>query len=755
MTSRPPSDDDTDPDLRVGSPARSAAGLGGVRHGLEPVLRQVGVRRGVRLLRDLNQPGGFDCPGCAWPDPADTSHAEFCENGAKAVAEEATRRRVDARFFAAHPIAELRERSDWWLGQQGRLVEPMHRAPGATHYAPMPWAEAFAVLGRHLRATSPDRAVFYTSGRTSNEAAFLYQLFVRAYGTNNLPDCSNMCHESSGSALGETIGIGKGSVSLDDFDHAEVILVVGQNPGTNHPRMLTALERAKDRGAVIVAINPMPEAGLLGFRNPQRPRGVLGSGTSLADRHLPIRVGGDLALFQLVNASLLERGALDESFLASSCTGLGELRTSLAGIGRDARLEAAGLDVADVEWLTDQLTGTDRIISCWAMGLTQHKASVPTIREIVNTHLLRGAIGRQGAGLCPVRGHSNVQGDRTMGIYEKPSAAFLDALAAEFDFQPPREYGLDTVDSIRAMARGEVDVFVGMGGNFTSATPDTGLVRDAMARVGLTVQVSTKLNASHAHCGTEALILPCLGRTEIDRTGGLVQRVTVEDSMSEVHATQGSVEPAAPTLRSEVAIVAGMATATLPGSSIPWDHLAADYARIRSRIEAVVPGFERFEERIADGGRFALPHPPRDERRFATDDGRAHLTVNDFEPIEIPDGHLLLQTVRSHDQYNTTIYGLDDRYRGIRGGRRVVLCHEADLAELGVADGDHVDLASVWHDGRERVAEDFRVVAYPIARRTAAAYFPETNVLIPVDSVADVSNTPTSKSVIVALRRRD
>ncbi|HAS11074.1 MAG TPA: hypothetical protein DCS55_11255 [Acidimicrobiaceae bacterium] len=748
-----PSPEDDAAGIRVEGPPATAAGIDGVRHGLEPVLRQVGVRRGVRILRDLNQPGGIDCPGCAWPDPDHASHAEFCENGAKAVAEEATRRRVDPTFFDRHPIAELAEASDWWLGQQGRITAPVHRPRGATHYQPISWDAAFAVIARHLQATTPDRAVFYTSGRTSNEAAFLYQLFARDLGTNNLPDCSNMCHESSGSALTPTIGIGKGTVRLQDFDDADVILIVGQNPGTNHPRMLSSLERAKERGATIVAINPMPEAGLLGFKNPQKVRGILGSGTGLADHHLAIRVGGDLALFQLVNAALVARGALDRDFVADRVDGLDALSSALADLDHTARLEATGLEQADVDLLVDLLAGTQRFITCWAMGLTQHRGSVPTIREIVNTHLLRGAIGLPGAGLCPVRGHSNVQGDRTMGIWEKPPAPFLDALAGEFGFDPPREHGLDTVDAIRAMARGEVDVFVGMGGNFVSAAPDTERTAAGLASCRLTVQVSTKLNKSHALCGEEALILPCLGRTEIDRTGGLVQSVTVEDSMGEVHATQGSVEPVSEHLRSEVDIVCAMAEAARPGSTIPWSSFAGDYARIRTRISRVVPGFERFEERIAGGARFALPNPPRDERSFATASGRAQLTVNEFEPVRIPEGRLLLQTVRSHDQFNTTIYGLDDRYRGITGGRRVVFCNAQDVADLGLADGDVVDLVSEWPGDDDRRAPSFRVVEYPIARRTAAAYFPEANVLVPVDSVATTSNTPTSKSIIVRLER--
>jgi molybdopterin-dependent oxidoreductase alpha subunit len=526
--------------------------------------------------------------------------------------------------------------------------------------------------------------------------------------------------------------------------------VVGQNPGTNHPRMLATLERAKQRGATIVSINPLPEAGLQTFKNPQRLRGVVGRGTKLADHFLQVRVGGDLALFQLLNADLVARGAVDRRFVDSHCDGLDELAGELAGLDREALLEATGLVQHDVDLLADLVADNDRIIVCWAMGLTQHKQAVPTIREIVNTVLLRGAIGKPGAGLCPVRGHSNVQGDRTMGIWEKPPDGFLDALEAEFGITAPREHGHDTVGAIEAMHRGEVDVFMAVGGNFVSATPDSERTAEAMQQVGLTVQVSTKLNRSHAVCGTEALILPCLGRTDVDPVGF----VTVEDSMGEVHATSGSVRPVSGQLRSEVSILCDLARATLPDSPVPWDEFATDYSRIRASIERVIPGFDDFENRVADGQRFQLPHPPRDAREFRTATGRARLTVNHFEPIEIPKGRLLLQTLRSHDQYNTTIYGLDDRYRGIEGGRRVVFCHADDLADLGVADGDMVDLVSEWTDDVVRRAESFRVVAYPIARRTAAAYFPEANALVPLGSVAETSNTPTSKAIIIRLERR-
>ncbi|MEQ1785690.1 MAG: FdhF/YdeP family oxidoreductase [Acidimicrobiales bacterium] len=740
--------------VRVEAPQRTAAGLAGVAAGLQHVSHQVGLRRGARTLLRMNQPDGFDCPGCAWPEPAHPSHLELCENGAKAVAEEATTRRVDRAFFARHPIGDLRERSELWLGQQGRLTEPMWRPEGADHYEPISWDAALDLVSARLRATSPDRAVFYTSGRTSNEAAFAYQLFVRRFGTNNLPDCSNMCHESSGVALTETIGVGKGTVTLDDIHHADLLLIIGQNPGTNHPRMLTALEAAKRRGATIVAINPLPEAGLLRFQNPKRVAGLVGRGTALADLFLPIRVGADLALFQLVNQALVQRDALDHAFLAEHCDGAEDLRAHLQHVDAADLLAATGLDASDVDRLVDLVAASPRIIACWAMGLTQHRGAVATIREIVNTLLLRGSIGRPGAGACPVRGHSNVQGDRTMGIHERPSDDFLDRLGAALDFEPPREPGYDTVEAIEAMAAGRVDVFFAMGGNFVAAAPDTEATRAALGRCALTVQVSTKLNRSHLDTGREALLLPCLGRTERDTTGGREQLVSVEDSMSVVHGSRGRNEPASPHLRSEVSIVCDLAARTVGDEGIDWGALADDYDRIRDLIEQVVPGFDDVNARVRVPGGFTLPNGPRDDRSFATTTGRARLTVNRFEPVEVPAGRLLLQTIRSHDQYNTTIYGLDDRYRGIHGGRRVLLVAPADLDELGFTDGETIDIVSEWPDERERRAVGFRLVAYPTPPGTCAAYFPEANVLVPLGSTAEGSRTPTSKAVVVRLERR-
>ncbi|MBV8931670.1 MAG: FdhF/YdeP family oxidoreductase [Kutzneria sp.] len=763
MTRKAPGRDVDEARLEVGDPARRAAGLPGVLASVRHSVDQMGAVRAVRTLRLLNQRDGFDCPGCAWPEPPGSRKtAEFCENGAKAVAEEATLRRVDPDFFAEHSVAELADKTDYWLGQQGRLTHPMVLRPGAGHYEPIGWDAAFSLIADRLgELASPDEAVFYTSGRTSNEAAFLYQLFARAFGTNNLPDCSNMCHESSGSALTETIGVGKGSVSLADITAADLILVVGQNPGTNHPRMLTALEEAKRNGARIVAVNPLPEAGLLHFDNPQHLRGLVGRGTRLADEFCHIRLGGDLAFFRALGHLLLaaEDAApgtvLDSAFIAEHTHGFDAYAADIRQLDWAEVDAATGLAREQIAKVGRMLAGSERTIICWAMGLTQHKQSVPTIRELVNVLLLRGMIGKPGAGVCPVRGHSNVQGDRTMGIYEKPKGSFLDALDREFGITAPREHGYDTVDAVRAMRDGKAKVFLAVGGNFAAATPDTEVTERALRSCELTVHVSTKLNRSHVVHGRTALILPTLGRTERDNQDGGEQFVTVEDSMSVVHASRGRLAPASRHLLSEVSIVCRLACAVLGADHrVPWAELERDYDRVRDSIARVVPGCADYNARVREPDGFVLPHPPRDSRQFPTETRKANFTVNPVELIKLPPGRLILQTVRSHDQYNTTIYGLNDRYRGVRDGRRVVFVNPEDLADLGIADGWLVDLVSEWPDGTavtERRAARFRVVSYPTARGCAAAYFPEANALVPLDSVALTSNTPTSKAVIVRL----
>lgn len=769
MASKPPAGDPVQDAPQVTAPKRAAAGLPAVAHTLRVAQQQMGVRRTARTLLKVNQKDGFDCPGCAWPEGDHRHTAEFCENGAKAVAEEATLRRVTPDFFAAHPVSDLATRSGYWLGQQGRITQPMlldrgaatadrgAAAGGTDHYEPVTWERAFAIIAEELTALgSPDEALFYTSGRTSNEAAFLLQLFAREFGTNNLPDCSNMCHESSGSALIETIGIGKGSVSLEDLHQADLIIVAGQNPGTNHPRMLSALEKAKTAGAKIISVNPLPEAGLERFKNPQTPQGMI-KGAALNDLFLQIRIGGDQALFRLLNKLILDTpGAVDDAFVREHTHGYEEFTAAARAADWDETLAATGLERAEIERALSLILASRRTIVCWAMGLTQHKHSVPTIREVVNFLLLRGNIGRPGAGVCPVRGHSNVQGDRTMGIFERPAAAFLDALDQEFGITSPRHHGYDVVRSIEALRDGRAKVFFAMGGNFVAATPDTAVTEAAMRRARLTVHVSTKLNRSHAVTGARALILPTLGRTDKDVQAGGRQIVTVEDSMGMVHASRGNLPPASPHLLSEPAIVARMARAVLgPGSTTPWEDFEKDYATIRDRIARVIPGFQDFNARVAIPGGFALPHAPRDERRFPTATGKANFTAAPVEYPELPEGRLLLQTLRSHDQYNTTIYGLDDRYRGIKGGRRVVLVNAEDADELGLADGSYTDLVSEWKDGVERRAPGFRVVHYPTARGCAAAYYPETNVLVPLGATADISNTPASKSVVVRFERTD
>lgn len=742
----------------ISAPASSAGGPGAVTSSLRHALRELGPVRGARLLLRVNQQEGFDCPGCAWPEPrGHRALAEFCENGAKAVAEEGTRARATPELFARHSVAELSGWSDLELGRAGRLTHPMVLRPGATHYAPLPWDEAFALVAEELQAlASPDEAVFYTSGRTSNEAAFLYQLFARAFGTNNLPDCSNLCHESSGTGLGETLGVGKGTVQLEDFARAQAIVVMGQNPGTNHPRMLAALQDAARAGAAIVSVNPLREAGLVAFRHPQEVSGWLGRGTPLAKQFLQVRINGDVALLQATAKALLEREArapgtvVDRAFVEAHTDGFEAWAAHVGALAWEPLLAGAGVARGEVEELADLLARSERIIFCWAMGLTQHENAVSNVQEIVNLLLLRGAIGKPGAGACPVRGHSNVQGDRTMGIWEKPRPAFLDALEREFGFPPPRAHGLDVVGALRALEDGRARVLFALGGNLLSAAPDTERTARALRRARLTAHASTKLNRSHLVTGRTALILPVLGRTERDLQPGGPQLVSTENSMGVVASSQGRLAPASPHLLSEPRLVARLAEAALGARSpIPWGALADDYDRLRERIERVVPGFERFNQRLREPGGFVLPNAAR-ERTFRTATGKARFTVHHAPRWELAEGQLLLMTIRSHDQYNTTLYGLDDRYRGIRGGRRVVLVHPDDLRARGLEAGQPVDLTS-WFRGEARTARRFTTVPYDLPRGCAAAYFPEANALVPLDAVAHKSNTPASKSVIITL----
>jgi molybdopterin-dependent oxidoreductase alpha subunit len=741
---------------RVEPPEDWATGLPAIASTLKRSHEEMKPAAAARTLLKLNHVDGFDCPGCAWPDP-DPEHrklAEFCENGAKHVAAEATARRVGADFFALHSIGDLATKSDWWLEEQGRLIEPLVKRDGSDHYEPATWDQALELVASELGSLdSPSQAVFYTSGRASNEAAFIYQLFVRAFGTNNLPDCSNMCHESSGTALTEVLGIGKGSCTIEDLENAELIVICGQNPGSNHPRMLSSLEAAKRNGATILAINPLREAGLLRFKNPQSVRSSLGSGTVIADDYLQVRLAGDQALFLGVGKAILERypQAIDSGFIDAHTVGISGYRDHAGEASWSDIERGAGLSRARIEELAGYFSRSRATIVCWAMGLTQHRNSVSSIKEIVNVLLLQGNIGKRGAGVFPVRGHSNVQGDRTMGIWERMPDRFLDALGHEFGFEPPREPGWDSVAAVEAMRDGRARALFSLGGNLVRAISDSAVAEEAMRGLRLTATISTKLNRQHTVVGDVSVILPTLGRTEVDPAGA----VSVEDSMGQVHQSRGLLDPASGDLRSETAIICDLARRVMGEKvGVPWEELCSEYSVVRDRIARVVPGFERFNERVAVNGGFLLPHPPRDSRTFPTSDGRAHFSVNPLRPLDLPAGRLLLQTIRSHDQFNTTVYGYNDRYRGIHRGRQVVFVNPDDAAALGLRDGDRVDVVTECDDGRERRMEDLRLVAYPTARDCCAAYYPEANVLIPLESTAEGSNTPTSKSVVVRLVKR-
>jgi len=744
--------EDSDPTVKAQK--TWAVGAPAVVSGLADITRKSGLR-GSRALLKLNQMGGFDCPSCAWPDPDhDRSIAEFCENGAKAVASESMNRTIGRNFFAEHSVTDLMAQSDAWHDLQGRLAEPMLLDAGASHYRPVSWETAFSILADELRGlSSPDEAVFYTSGRASNEAAFLYQLFARAFGTNNLPDCSNMCHESSGLALKESIGVGKGTVSMDDFPDAETILCVGQNPGTNHPRMLSTLSAAVAKGATLVAINPLKEAGLMGFAHPQQMLGLLGRTSSLASTYLQVRINGDLALFRGIAKVIMEAGLEDPSFIPGHTVGYEDYRSVLENTCWAGIESLSGISKSSIEDLAKLMArGHRRVITCWAMGLTQHRNAVATIREIANVHLLLGAVGRPGAGLCPVRGHSNVQGDRTMGIWEQMPEAFLAKLDAHAGIVSPRKHGFDTVQAILAMQRGEARVFFGLGGNFAQATPDTDFTAASLRRCRLTCHVSTKLNRSHLVHGRRALILPCLGRTEHDEGPGGPRFVSCENSMGVVQSSQGQLVPLSPDLLSECDIVCRLAEAVLgnPGN-INWQYFSRDYDHIREWIAAIIPGFDRYNERIREKGGFYLPNPAK-ERKWETMTGKATFCCSPMDAFQPAPGCLILQTIRSHDQFNTTIYGMNDRYRGIGHARRIVFVNPQDLAALGIKPGEPVDLTSIWDDG-ERTAPRFLAIPYDMPSGCAAAYFPEANALIPAGSTALGSNTPTSKSISVRLTR--
>ncbi|WP_136069285.1 FdhF/YdeP family oxidoreductase [Modicisalibacter radicis] len=763
-------------DPRIEAYAGPAGGWGAMKSVGRHLRRSGAPLEGVRALLAANQPQGFDCPGCAWGDPLHGSSFEFCENGVKAVAWEATAKRATREFFARHSVQELLGWDDFRLEDQGRLTEPLRYDAASDRYRPIDWPTAFELIAEHLAALdSPDRALFYTSGRASNEAAYLYQLFVRLYGTNNFPDCSNMCHEASGVAMQAGLGVGKGTVTLEDFEQADTILVFGQNPGTNHPRMLGDLRRAAERGARIVSFNPLRERGLERFADPQNKLEMLRHGSRpISSHYYQPKMGGDMALARGIAKALfaLEAGGRftpDRGFIAAHTRGYQEWRSVVEGCDWQAIEAQSGLTRAEIEDVAELVAGAQRMIVTWAMGVTQHEHSVATVRELVNLLLLGGHIGRPGAGACPVRGHSNVQGDRTMGIDETAPTWLIDALEARYGVAMPRAPGFNTVGAIHALEDGEAEVFIGLGGNFSRATPDSARTERALQRTRLSVQISTKLNRSHLTFGGDALILPCLGRTEIDRQGpaGESQQISVEDSMSMVHGSAGLREPASRQLRSEPAIVAGIAAATLarvlPARGIDpdvvdWAALTDDYDRIRDEIEAVVPGFDDFNARLRQPRGFRLDNPAS-ARRFVTASGRATFGATPLPEAVLhqrlharrDDGWLTLQTLRSHDQYNTTVYGYDDRYRGVKGQRRVLFVNPDDLARLGFADGQWVDLVGLSHEGVERRAPTFRLVAYDTPSGCCAAYYPEANALVPLESVGEGSGTPTSKAVAVRL----
>jgi len=763
--SKKPSDTELTPESFTGmtltKPKHTAAGLPAVFSAVRHIMDEMDPLRATKVMFELNQMGGVDCPGCAWPDPKDhrSKLGEYCENGAKAIAEEATTKKLEPEFFAKNSVEELAAQSDFWIGKRGRIAQPMILDEGATHYRPIHWQDAFETIAKELNALpSPDHAVFYTSGRTSNEAAFLYQLFVRMYGTNNLPDCSNMCHESSGVALSETVGIGKGSVTLEDFYESEVVLVIGQNPGTNHPRMLNALKRAKKNGAKIITINPLPETGLIRFKDPQSVGDVLGEGTALTDLFLQVRLNGDVPLMKAILKLLWDKeksepqSVFDKDFIESKTEGFTAFIDDLESKDLNELCEASGIAISQIEEAVNILASSKKIIACWAMGLTQHKNGVGNIQEVVNLLLAKGSIGKPGAGTCPVRGHSNVQGDRTMGIWEKPKDSFLDALESSFNFKAPRHHGLDVVDSIKKMHEQQGMVFFAMGGNFLSATPDTSYTAEALRNCILTVQVSTKLNRSHLVTGRRAIILPSLGRSDVDMQASGKQFVSVENSMGVVHSSQGRLKPISTHLLSEPAIVAGLAKATLTDKgNVEWHQVAENYDIIRNMIQATIPGFENYNERVRDPQGFVLPNGARNAD-FSSIGGKAKFTVNEIPDNKLKQGEFHMTTVRTHDQFNTTIYGLNDRYRGIFNERRVILMNEEDMKDQTLEKGDVVDL---WneHNGIKRCAPRFLVVPYSVPQKCTVTYFPETNVLVPIDSVADKSNTPTSKLVKITIKK--
>ncbi len=745
--------------IKLREPAAYAAGFNGIKAALQHTFKEMGVTKSVKSLFQMNQKEGFDCPGCAWPDPDEPSKlGEYCENGAKALAEEATNAHLDAHFFAEHSVEEISHWSDYKIGKSGRLTQPMVLRPGKINYEPISWENAFNLIAQELHELNhPNEAIFYTSGRSSNEAAFLYGLFVRAFGTNNMPDCSNMCHESSGVALSETLGIGKGSVKLEDFDQAEVVMVIGQNPGTNHPRMLSALEKCKANGGKIISINPLEEAGLIRFKNPQEVSGMLGAGVKLTDIYLQVKINQDVSLIKLICKKLqkihLENGTVfDEEFIKKYTAGFEDYLLHLDKFSEKELLDLSGVDEQLVNQAVQLLAKKNKIIICWAMGLTQHKNGVENIKECVNLLLLKGSLGKPGAGTCPVRGHSNVQGDRTVGIMHFASEPLNQAIKNVFGFDAPAEEGFDTVHAIKAMYQKKAKVFIALGGNFVSAASDTVYTAQALQNCNLTVQISTKLNRSHTVTGKTALILPTLGRSELDIKDRKPRHFTVENSMGKVHQSKGMLTPASQHLKSEPEIVGAIANAYFKGNhTVSWTSLCENYEALREKMAKVLSGFDQMNQRSKGSG-FYLPNNVRDLDFSKLPNQKAQFSNCALPKHNLNEDEFLLMTIRSHDQFNTTIYGLHDRYRGIYNERRVVFMHKNDMQKLGLKKLDVINLTSNYA-GKERKVFNFLAIPYNIPKGNLAAYFPETNPLIPIDEFADKSNTPISKSVVVRVQK--
>lgn len=745
-------------DLKIATPPKNSVGVAALKSVFQQIFKYIKPADAVKIMSKMNQKGGFDCPGCAWPDPDDerTLLGEFCENGLKAMAEEAQNSLIDIEFFRKYSVDMLSSWSDFEIGKSGRLTGPMFLPKDGTHYEEISWEAAFDKIGSSLKnLKDPNEAIFYTSGRTTNEAAFLYQLFVRAFGTSNLPDCSNMCHEASGKALTQTLGIGKGSVILDDFYKADLVIVIGQNPGTNHPRMLSALEKCKENGGEIIAINPLEEVGLIKFTNPQRPLKILSGGTSIADLYVPVTINGDVALFKAIMLQLLEKeetegSVFDLVFIEEHTHGFDEFLNDLKAYDYEDCVQKSGVSNEIISQIVSKVIKHEKIIICWAMGLTQHENAVDNIRELVNLLLLKGSIGKEGAGTCPVRGHSNVQGDRTMGIWEAAPQSFLDKLEGKYGFKPCANHGYSVIDAIEAMHKKKASVFIGLGGNFLSAAPDTNYTATAISNCKLTVHVSTKLNRSHLVTGEEALILPCLGRSEKDFQESGEQIQSVENSMGIVSSTKGVLKPCSDNLMSEVAIVCSMAEASLSNSyAIDWKSYKKDYSLIRDDIQGLIKGFENYNEQLNKPAGFYLPNGAR-IRQFHTASKRAEFSINKLSEKVLNEGDFMMMTIRSHDQFNTTIYGLNDRYRGVFNERRVIFMNREDMELRGFKEQQVVNIISEYK-GTKRRADGFKIVPYRIPRNCCATYFPEANVLVPIDSYAHTAKTPSSKSVVVRI----